>query len=306
MAKLLAVIVVSLVSVCVAADEPNVFEINKLIGRGINIGNALEAPNEGEWGVTIKEEYFNIIKDANFSSVRIAVCWSAHALAEKPYTVDPNFFKRMNWVILTAMKREAIVIVTMHHYNELYENPAAHKERFLAMWKQIAEHYKNYPNALLFEPLNERGLPLGFCQQPARREHQLSLLQRLPDGDCEIRAIAGLEEKTGDATVVDRFDRDVHRSITSHDKTYGVRVSGADMAQESCSRHAGHLFVGYNGVHGLRAEKLNGLLGRCSLPYSKGLLAQCAADAVKQLDVVIHQKDRSIHNFTSPGVCTAV
>ena len=26
--------------------------------RGINLGNALEAPKEGQWGVIIKDEYF--------------------------------------------------------------------------------------------------------------------------------------------------------------------------------------------------------------------------------------------------------
>jgi endoglucanase len=30
--------------------------------RGINIGNALEAPREGEWRVYIRDEYFRIIR----------------------------------------------------------------------------------------------------------------------------------------------------------------------------------------------------------------------------------------------------
>ncbi len=135
--------------------EPNTFEINKIINRGINFGNALEAPKEGDWGVTIKEQYFNIAREAWFTSFRFPVCWSTHALTEKPYTIDPNFFARMDWVIFQAMQREVIVIVTMHHYNELYKDPAGHKERFLAIWKQIAEHYKDYPASVVFEPLNE-------------------------------------------------------------------------------------------------------------------------------------------------------
>ena len=142
-------------SVCNAYREPNAFEINKYIYRGINFGNALEAPKEGDWGVTIKVQYFNIAREAWFTSFRIPVCWSAHALTEKPYTIDPNFFTRMDWVIQTAMEREVIVIVTMHHYNELYKDPAGHRERFLAIWKQIAEHYKDYPASVVFEPLNE-------------------------------------------------------------------------------------------------------------------------------------------------------
>ncbi len=45
--------------------------MNKLLGRGVNIGNALEAPTEGAWGVVIKEEYFDIIKQAGFNSIRL-------------------------------------------------------------------------------------------------------------------------------------------------------------------------------------------------------------------------------------------
>jgi endoglucanase len=155
MAKLLAAIVVFMTSVSMAANEPNIFEINKLIGRGINIGNALEAPNEGEWGITIQEEYFQLIKDAGFNSIRLPVCWPAHALEEKPYTIDPNFFKRIDWAVDNCLKRNLVIVLNMHHYRPLYKDPAGHKERFLALWKQIAEHYKNYPNTLILELLNE-------------------------------------------------------------------------------------------------------------------------------------------------------
>ncbi|HPU43798.1 MAG TPA: hypothetical protein PLS98_06260, partial [Dictyoglomaceae bacterium] len=46
--------------------------------RGVNMGNALEAPKEGEWGVVIKDEYFKLIKEAGFDHVRIPIKWSAH------------------------------------------------------------------------------------------------------------------------------------------------------------------------------------------------------------------------------------
>ena len=42
MAKLLSVIIVSLAIAGAAAGEPNAFEINKIVNRGINFGNALE------------------------------------------------------------------------------------------------------------------------------------------------------------------------------------------------------------------------------------------------------------------------
>ena len=59
---------------------PDPFLINKRIGRGINLGNALEAPKEGDWEIIIKPEYFKIIKTAGFSSVRIPIRWSTHIL----------------------------------------------------------------------------------------------------------------------------------------------------------------------------------------------------------------------------------
>lgn len=43
-------------------DSVDPFVQNDLLGRGINLGNMLEAPNEGDWGLTVEEEYFQLIK----------------------------------------------------------------------------------------------------------------------------------------------------------------------------------------------------------------------------------------------------
>jgi endoglucanase len=138
-----------------AGAKPDPLKMNKLLGRGVNIGNALEAPTEGAWGVVIKEEYFDIIKQAGFNSIRLPVRWSGHALAEKPYTINPEFFKRVDWVVNCAISRNMPIIVNIQQYAELYTEPVAHKERFMALWKQIAEHYKDYPDTVLLELFNE-------------------------------------------------------------------------------------------------------------------------------------------------------
>ena len=82
----IALIILLFGPVCVIAAEPNTastkpdpFKMNKMLGRGVNIGNALEAPSEGAWGVVIKEEYFDIIKQAGFNSIRLPVHNGQHS-----------------------------------------------------------------------------------------------------------------------------------------------------------------------------------------------------------------------------------
>jgi len=123
--------------------------------RGINLGNALEAPKEGQWGVIIKDEYFRIIREAGFDTVRIPIRWSAHAEDDPPYKIDDEFFMRVDWVVNKSLEQGLITIINIHHYEEIMQDPAGHKKRFLAFWSQISEHYKDYPENLYFELLNE-------------------------------------------------------------------------------------------------------------------------------------------------------
>jgi len=125
------------------------------IRRGIDIGNALEAPNEGDWGVYIKDEYFRTIREAGFHTVRIPIRWSNHAEHSPPYKIEDSFFKRIDRVVNKSLEQGLITIINIHHYDEIMQNPAEHKDRFMALWKQISEHYKDYANALYFELLNE-------------------------------------------------------------------------------------------------------------------------------------------------------
>jgi endoglucanase len=131
------------------------FTQNACLGRGINLANALEAPAEGVWGVTLEEEYFQIVKDAGFDAVRIPIRWSGYADDAPPYGMDPAFFERVDWAVEQALSRGLLVVINIHNYEKLEMYPDAHRDRFLAIWAQIAEHYQDYPDDLLFEILNE-------------------------------------------------------------------------------------------------------------------------------------------------------
>jgi aryl-phospho-beta-D-glucosidase BglC (GH1 family) len=138
-----------------ATADPFFKELKPPFGRGINLGNALEAPREGEWGVTLEADYFRVIKEAGFDSIRLPVKWSNHAEQSAPYTIDPAFFARVDWAVEQALSRGLQVVLNVHHYGEMDENPDAHQARLVGLWTQIGAHYKDRPATLAFELLNE-------------------------------------------------------------------------------------------------------------------------------------------------------
>jgi endoglucanase len=125
------------------------------MGGGINLGNALESPHEGDWGVVLQPEYFSLIKAAGFSHVRLPVCWSAHAMTVPPYTIEPAFIERVAWAISQARKNGLLIVVDMHHYHEFEQSPDSQQQRFDAMWQQIAQRFSNEPEDMAFELYNE-------------------------------------------------------------------------------------------------------------------------------------------------------
>jgi hypothetical protein len=147
------------------ADEA--FAMAKKLGRGINMGNVLEAtPTEGSWGLTLNDELFDKAKEAGFATVRLPVRWSNYAQTEAPYTIKEDWFKRVDYAISSALSRNMNIVINMHHYRQLSgENldngePTVRndivEDRFVAMWQQIAQRYKDQPkDRVIFELYNE-------------------------------------------------------------------------------------------------------------------------------------------------------
>lgn len=140
---------------CATTTPRDAFEAQRLLGRGVNLGNMLEAPREGDWGLYAQDDYLRLIREAGFQSVRIPVRWSAHAGEEAPYALDAGFLERVDHVVRVALAQQLVVVLNLHHYEELMDRPAAHRARFLALWDQLARHYRDWPARLYLEPCNE-------------------------------------------------------------------------------------------------------------------------------------------------------
>lgn len=93
----------------------DVFEANRLLGPGINFGNALEAPKEGDWGMVLEPEFFDLVKQAGFNHIRLPVSWTYHAEKIPPYAIDPKFFARVDWALEQATQRGLRIVLNVHH-----------------------------------------------------------------------------------------------------------------------------------------------------------------------------------------------
>ncbi|MGQ0531494.1 MAG: glycoside hydrolase family 5 protein [Caulobacteraceae bacterium] len=127
------------------------------IRRGVNLGNALEAPNEGDWGYRIEPEHLIAIADAGFDGVRLPVRWDTQM--DRAGRVAEAHMTRVGEVVGWALDRGLQVQLDVHHYAAMIENPRRETRRFLSLWRQIAERFADAPPTLLFEPLNEPNGP---------------------------------------------------------------------------------------------------------------------------------------------------
>src|SRR5271170_6264841 len=107
--------------------------------RGINLGNALDAPHEGEWGVTLEESDFVRVRAAGFDHVRLPVRFSGHAEDSPPYAVDEGFLRRVDWAIRQALGHGLAIVLDMHAYEDIMKEPDANRARFVGMWSQLAQ-----------------------------------------------------------------------------------------------------------------------------------------------------------------------
>lgn len=72
------------------------FERNKRLGRGPCTNGYVDAnPVDGN-DVPMTEVDFAAIREAGFQSVRIPTTWVAHCSKEAPYTIDDDFFRKMD------------------------------------------------------------------------------------------------------------------------------------------------------------------------------------------------------------------
>ena len=157
-------------------------EYAKDMGIGLNLGNTMEAyqaddcdkiyytwmPEAGNntpqdyealWGAVVTtQEVIDGMKNAGFNTVRIPVYWGNMMENDGTYTINEDYIDRIQEIVDYCMKDDLYAVINIHHFDEFIirrNDPENCKRIFDTLWKQIAEHFKDYGDKLVFEGFNE-------------------------------------------------------------------------------------------------------------------------------------------------------
>jgi endoglucanase len=100
-----------------------------------------------------KANYFKEIRDAGFDFVRVNLFVFGHMDARN--RIDPEWLKRLDWVVANATEAGLGVILDEHDFGTCGKDAATCRAKLPAVWVQLAERYRNQPPSIAFELLNE-------------------------------------------------------------------------------------------------------------------------------------------------------
>lgn len=146
-------------------------DVAEAMGAGWNLGNQLEANSGGDvdetvWGnPKVTQEMISMVADAGFTTVRVPVSYLSYIDDDNNYQVEASWLDRVEEVVNYCYQEGLYVIINMHGdgYNTVDggwflvngEDQDMIKEKYEAVWKQIAERFSDYDEHLIFESMNE-------------------------------------------------------------------------------------------------------------------------------------------------------
>ena len=134
-------------------------QLSRLMGAGWNLGNTLEAAGgETAWGnPKASLALMEAVKAAGFDTVRIPASWKQYADAND--TIDPHWMARVTEVVDDARQAGLFVLLNVH-WDGGWLQPVRAREavadaRLAKVWTQIATHFRDRDDMLLFAGTNE-------------------------------------------------------------------------------------------------------------------------------------------------------
>lgn len=196
---------ITITSIVVAQSTPQ--QMVDRMGRGINLGNVLSAPIEGNWAPAVQETYFQDVASVGFTTVRIPIRFDNQTTAlnsvtyedtsgnyigsPADYSVNTSYLDRIEEVTDWALNEGLIAIIDIHGdhwYWESYDSGSseyktgnerlAAEDRFRAIWIAISNRFQNTSEDLLFEIMNEAYFSMSASEVDIVNTDILSIIRQ--------------------------------------------------------------------------------------------------------------------------------
>ena len=144
-------------------------EIVSEMGNGWNLGNTMDGhtgfmPSETLWqNVETSQGLMKALHDLGFNTVRVPVTWGTMIDDENNYQIDEAWMSRVQDIVDYCVNMNMYVIINVHHdgaeqagwLHIAADDLDPVKEKYAAVWEQIAERFKDYDEHVIFESMNE-------------------------------------------------------------------------------------------------------------------------------------------------------
>lgn len=139
----------------------------KAMQPGWNLGNTFDGfdtngdRGEESWGnPKVTRELIRQIKAQGFNSIRMPFTTVMRTGSAPEYKIDPAFLARYAEVVNWALDEGLYVMVNVHHDSwnwakNIGSDNGEAMAQYKAIWTQLADYFKDYPQEVCFESLNE-------------------------------------------------------------------------------------------------------------------------------------------------------
>jgi aryl-phospho-beta-D-glucosidase BglC (GH1 family) len=141
----------------------NAVELAAKMKMGINFGNTMESPAEGDWQSSkLTESYVKFVKQTGFNAVRIPCGWVySHLSDPEKMMIDPAWLNRVKEVVGWCVANDMYVVLNAHgdwgwlenNVNKTMQDSVNAKQK--AIWEQIATTMRDFDEHLIFAGANE-------------------------------------------------------------------------------------------------------------------------------------------------------
>ena len=157
--------------------------------RGVNLTGWFQtsSTNQIQFTKYTKKDFQNI-KSLGCDVIRLPINLFYMTNGSPDYTVDPLFFDFLDQAVNWAEELQMYLIIDNHSSDDLASKNPNLESILVKVWVQVAEHYKNRSNFILYEILNE---PNGIMTTAAWSKIQQAAITAIRTVDLKHTIVVG-------------------------------------------------------------------------------------------------------------------